>query len=332
MTLFLCRLFHRDRPFEEIDARLVGEGEITVGRDPSADWRLNDPDGTLSRIHCTLAVEGGRLLLRDRSTNGAFLDSGERAPEGQAVELRVRDSIRLGALTILISEPPEPLTPVVETTIHPTPATVAIAPAADWVDGPAARPAHRDTSLIEAFCDGARLDASSFSSEDPAELMRRIGAIYQQTVLGLSALMADRARSKAEYELERTTINAADNNPFKWAPTRKLAQDLLRKSDNGFLTDAAAVRASFEDLGEHLGALADGASAAVAATANALNPGAIEAEAKAQTSMLRNKTTVCWEIHVRRHADLTAADGGLPPLAKRAFGDAYLRSLAGSRR
>ena len=101
--MFLCRLVHRDQPFQEIDARLVGEGEITVGRDPSADWRLADPDGTLSRIHCTLAVENGRLLLRDRSTNGTFLDSGERAPEGQAVELRVRDSIRLGALTILLT-------------------------------------------------------------------------------------------------------------------------------------------------------------------------------------------------------------------------------------
>jgi predicted component of type VI protein secretion system len=330
--MFLCRLVHRDQPFQEIDARLVGEGEITVGRDPSADWRLNDPDGTLSRIHCTLAVENGRLLLRDRSTNGTFLDSGERAPEGQAVELRVRDSIRLGALTILVGDPPETPASAVENVVQLAPAAPAITPAADWADGPAARPAHRDTSLIEAFCEGARLDASSFSSEDPAELMRRIGAIYQQTVLGLSALMADRARSKAEYELERTTINAADNNPFKWAPTRKLAQDLLRKSDNGFLSDAAAVRASFEDLGEHLGALADGASAAVAAMVNALDPSAIEAEAKAQTSMLRNKTAVCWDIHARRHADLTAADGGLPPLAKRAFGDAYLRSLAGSRR
>jgi predicted component of type VI protein secretion system len=330
--MFFCRLFHRDQPFEQIDARLIGEGEITVGRDPSADWRLNDPDGTLSRIHCTLAVEDGRLLLRDRSTNGTFLEGGQRAPEGQAVELQVRNSIRLGALTILVSDPPETPAPAAAASLHPTPPGPTIAPAADWIDGPAARPAHRDTSLIEAFCEGARLDASSFSSEDPAELMRRIGAIYQQTVLGLSALMADRARSKAEYELERTTISAADNNPFKWAPTRKLAQDLLRKSDNGFLTDAAAVRASFEDLGGHLGALSDATKAALAATANAFAPESIEAEAKPQTTMLRNKTTVCWDIHARRHADLTGAGGGLDPLVKRAFGDAYLRSLAESRR
>ena len=330
--MFFCRLFHRDQPFEEIDARLIGEGEITVGRDPSADWRLTDTDGTLSRIHCTLAVEGGRLLLRDRSTNGTFLEGGERAPEGQAVELRVRNSIRLGALTILVSDPPQAQGPAAENVVQLTPASAAIAPAADWIDGPAARPAHRDTSLIEAFCEGARLEASSFSSEDPAELMRRIGAIYQQTVLGLSALMADRARSKAEYELERTTINAADNNPFKWAPTRKLAQDLLRKNDNGFLTDAAAVRASFEDLGGHLGALSDATKAAVAATVDALSPEVIEAEAKPQISMLRNKATVAWDIHARRHADLTAADGELPALAKRAFGDAYLSSLARSRR
>lgn len=329
--MFFCRLFHRDQPFEQIDARFIGEGEITVGRDPSADWRLHDPDGALSRIHCTLSVENGKLLLRDRSTNGTWLE-GERAPRDEAVELQVRNSIRLGALTILVSPPPQPQADVVETTIHPTSAAPVVEPAADWLDGPAARPAHRDTSLIEAFCEGAKLDTSALSSEDPAELMKRIGAIYQQTVLGLSALMADRARLKAEYELERTTISAADNNPFKWAPTRKLGQDLLRPSDNGFLTDAAAVRASFQDLGDHLGALSDATSAAVVAAADAFAPQAIEDEARSQATMLRNKVAVCWDIHTRRHAEMTALDGGLPSTVRRAFGDAYLRKLSGSRR
>ncbi len=330
--MFFCRLFHRDQPFEQIDARFLGEGQITVGRDPDADWRLHDPDGTLSRIHCTLSVENGRLLLRDRSTNGTFLDDGTRAPGGEAVELQVRNSIRLGALTILVSRPPQAQTPVPEATIHPAPATPTIAPAKEWVDGPPARTPHRDTSLIEAFCEGARLDASALSSEDPAELMMRIGAIYQQTVLGLAALMADRARMKAEYELERTTIGAADNNPFKWSPTRKLAQDLLRKSENGFLSDAAAVRASFQDLGNHLTALAAGDEAAVAAAGAAFAPETIEADAKSPSTMLRNRASVCWEAHTRRHAAMTAPGGGLDAVAKRSFGDAYLRSLAAASR
>ena len=54
--MYICRLFHKDQPFEQIDARIIAEGQITIGRDPDADWILTDADGTLSRLHCTLAV------------------------------------------------------------------------------------------------------------------------------------------------------------------------------------------------------------------------------------------------------------------------------------
>jgi predicted component of type VI protein secretion system len=319
--MFYCRLFHRDHPFEQIDARLIEGGKITVGRDPAADWRLDDADGTLSRIHCTLALENGRLTLRDHSTNGTYLEDGRRPAPDEDVELVERSSFRLGAHTILVTAPPQ-AQPAVEETLP-------IGPAADWTDALPVRAPHRDASLIEAFCRGAGLDASALSSEDPVELMERIGAIYQQTVLGLSALMAERARAKGEYELERTTIRAAQNNPFKWAPSRKLAQDLLRTAQDGFLSDARAVRASFEDLGGHLTALSAGTQAAVAATAEALAPETVEAEAKEQASLLRNRAAICWELHSRRHAALTQA-GGFEVLAKRAFAEAYLRSLPDS--
>lgn len=312
--MFYCRLFRRDQPFEQIDARLIGEGSVTLGRDPSADWRLDDADGALSRLHCTLAVAGGRLTLRDHSTNGTFLEDGRRPAPDEAVELAVRSTFTLGALTVLVSTPPEA-----------APATIA--PAADWRDAlPVARP-HRDGSLIEAFCLGAGLDASALSSEDPEDLMERVGAIYRQTVLGLSALMAERARAKEAFELERTTIGAAENNPFKWTPSRKLAQDLLRRSQHGFLSDAAAVRASFEDLGGHLAALAEGTDAAIAATASALSPDAIEAEAKGQPALLRNRGAICWDLHLKRHEALTTS-GGVRSAAHRAFAEAYLGRLA----
>ncbi len=317
--MFYCRLFHRDQPFEQIDARLIEAGTITVGRDPAADWRLDDADGTLSRIHCTLALENGRLTLRDHSTNGTYLEDGRRPAPDEDVELKLRSSFTLGAHTILVTAPP-PAQDDVELTLP-------IAPAADWADAMPSRAPHRDASLIEAFCRGAGLDASALSSEDPVELMERAGAIYQQTVLGLSALMAERTRAKSDYELERTTIRAAQNNPFKWAPSRKLAQDLLRTAQDGFLSDARAVRASFEDLGGHLTALNAGTRAAVAATADVLAPEAIEAEAKAQAGLLRNRAAICWDLHSRRHAALAQA-GGFEGLAKRAFAEAYLRSLS----
>ncbi len=325
--MYICRLFHRDRPFEQIEARLIAHGRLTIGRDPSVDWPLGEADGALSRLHCTLAVEGERLLMTDHSTNGVYLDNGDRAPKEVAVALEAHQSIRLGPLIILV-EPLDQETKNGDSTMISSPPMFEDVPRVpdDWSDGPAARPPHRDKSLLEAFCNGAKLDASAFSAEDPAELMRRVGAIYQQTVLGLATLMAERARVKQAYQLEGTTLGASDNNPFKWSPTRRLAQDLLCAVDGAFLSDAEAVRASFQDLSNHLGAVAQGANAVNAMVMETLAPSVIESEAKAHASLMRSRSTVCWDIHNRRHTALNAKAGGQESPVTRAFGEAYRRA------
>jgi len=319
--MYIFRLFHRDHPHEQIGSRLFDEGALTIGRDPGADWSLEDVDGVLSRIHCSLVLENGRLLLRDSSSNGTYLNTGQRAPKDQPVALAKGDIIRLGALSILVDQP---LAEAAEISAAPLP-TAATAVPTDWTDAGVERPAHRDASLIEAFCDGAKLDASALSGEDPAELMRRVGAIYQQTILGLATLMAERTRLKSEHQLERTTVGAINNNPFKWAATRRVAQDLLCKHDSGFLSDAEAVRASFEDLGQHLAAVATGASAATNAVLRALDPSTIDAEARRDGFSLRSPAAARWELYHRRYAALMSQDlhaGG--PIA-RAFADGYNR-------
>ena len=327
--MYVCRLFTQDRPFEQVEARFLDQGALVIGRDPAhADWVLPDLDGTLSRVHCVLSVTDGRLLLEDRSTNGVFLPDGKRVTGDHPVELAAGSAIRLGALSILIEEPePTALAPAatgrgLELTRVRTP----VAP--DWTDAdaPAARPPHRDASLLEAFCEGAGLDASALSAEDAGEVMRRAGAVYRQTVLGLSALMADRARTKADHQLNRTTIGARDNNPFKWTPSRRVAQDLLLGHGAGFLSDAEAVRASFEDLGRHLAGVAAGADAATALALDRLSPESVDAEARRETSLLRRGPAVAWEVLGRRFRELT--EGGT---LRRAFGEAYGRADAAER-
>jgi predicted component of type VI protein secretion system len=213
-AMFICRLFHQDQPFEQMEARLLSEGEMTIGRDPAADWTLTDSDGTLSRIHCILALKDGQILLRDQSTNGTYLEGGDRAPRDHAVALKPGQCVRLGALSILVDRADQDgVASPSATTLHGALSAPHPLVPPDWTDEAPVRPAHRDTSLIEAFCEGARIDASELSSEDPAELMKRIGAIYQQTVLGLATLMAERTRMKRELELNRTTIGRATTTP-----------------------------------------------------------------------------------------------------------------------
>lgn len=326
--MFICRLFHRDQPFEQIEARLIGEGKTTAGRDPGADWMLPDPEGVLSRIHLTLAVEAGRLFVCDHSTNGTYLPNGERAPAEQPREIFNRDALRLGPLTLLVDEAVQS-----ENDGATSRTTILTPPANDANEGPMAEQAssaHRDGSLIEAFCEGAGLDASALSSQDPAELMRRIGHIYHQTVLGLSMLMAERARLKGHLDLDRTTISAVENNPFKWTPTRKLAEDLLCGDAAGFLSDAEAVKACFTDLSHHMAAMAEGAEAAASLAMQTLAPDSIDAEAKSQGSLLRSRQAVCWDIFMRRYEALSAGDTA-PGALKQAFGETYRHAAPNGR-
>jgi predicted component of type VI protein secretion system len=329
--MFVCRLFHRSRPFEQVDARIVADGAVSIGRDPGADWSLDDPDKLLSRIHCTLSVDGGRLLLRDSSTNGTFLGNGERAPRDVPIPVEPRETLRLGDLTILVDLPPEaePGETMDRTAIRlpigSTPIDLPDALSGD--DDTAPSGGTRATPLLQAFCEGAGLDVSHLSSEDPVELMRRLGGIYQQTVIGLAALVAERTRLKAENQIDRTTIGAIDNNPFKWARTRRLARELLGDRHDGFLTGADAVRASFEDLARHSAGTAAGADAAIRAILDALDPRAIEDDVAAQGFSLKGRGALSWEIHNRRYAALIDKDAGdSPPV--RAFRDAYAAATA----
>jgi predicted component of type VI protein secretion system len=321
--MFICRLFHRDRPFEQIEARLLADGATTVGRDPNADWPLPDPEATLSRLHCTLTVENDRLFLRDTSTNGTLVE-GEPVVRDTTVELRSRQSLHLGSLIIVVDKPSQGDAVGAATTLHAG-LEIGRTPVPDrWIDGAQAPVAHRDGPLIEAFCEGAGLDVSGLSGEEPHELMRRVGAIYQQTVLGLATLMSDRARVKSQADLDRTTIAASANNPIKWTPSRKLGQALLSGNQPGFMAGEDAVRASFEDLGRHMAALAEGANAAANLTARTLAPDTIDAEAREQASLLRSLHVLRWETYLRRYNDLVAGDGD--NALRRAFIEAYARS------
>jgi predicted component of type VI protein secretion system len=325
--MFVCRLFHRDRPFEQVEARLLSDGAITVGRDPGADWPLPDPDIALSRHHCTLSVEEDRLFLRDTSTNGTLVD-GAAITRDTPVELRSRQTIGLGALIIVIDQPAADEVVGAATTILGG-LEIGHTPVLEqWTDGAQPSTSYSEDSLLDAFCEGAGLDVSALSGEEPYQVMRRAGAIYKQAILGLAALMSDRAHMKSQTDLERTTIAAASNNPIKWTPSRRLGQALLSPPSTGFLGGEDAVRAAFGDLGRHMTGLAEGANAAANFTVASLAPDAVEAEAREQRGLLRNHQTLRWDAYVKRYNTLVA-NGGDNAL-RRIFVETYVRAVEDS--
>ena len=321
--MYMLQLFDRDDAAEPVDVRLLGDGTLKIGRDAGADWSIADPDLALSRRHCELTAGPDGLLLKALGSNGVFdAATGARMPEATEVAVRVPGALRMGRFRLVATRAALPEVPhdTGRTMISTAPMGLATAVVTDWAEPAPAAPTVSG-SLLEAFCQGAGLDASLLSSEPPEEIMRRAGAVYRQMVLGVGDLMAERDRARGRYQLTRTTIGGADNNPFKWAPSRRLAIDLLLTGSSGFLSGPAALQASFRDLKRHLVATFAGLQGSLRAAIERFDPESLET---GRATLLKSRAAVQMEEVAARHADLVAqVDGHVAGSLDRAFVKAY---------
>lgn len=340
--MITLRLFHSNNPFRQIEERTLQDGELVVGRDHAAQWPIADPDCEVSRQHCVIKLKDGRIIVRDTSSNGVYLGPDRRrTPREQPVEVAANETIHIGQFMIVMEPaaandagPGEALDAPFHKPILQDVAVSAnsFAVPSQWkneTSAPEAMSAARplsDAALLDAFCAGAKLDASSFAGEDPAEVLRRAGAVYQQVIVGLGDLMSERTSLKSAFAMDRTTVAAADNNPFKWAPAERLAIDMLRTRHDGFLTGPAALKASFEDLKKHVICLMAGSRAAVSATLDALNPDAVSEQAG--SSLFMTKSEACWRQVQTLHASLASeARENADSAINRAFRQGYEQQL-----
>lgn len=314
--MFMLQLFDAANDLHPVDARLIREGLMRIGRDAGCDWPIADPDCELSRAHCELSVFADALHLRATGANGVYDDAtGDRFPDATEVAVPVPTTIRFGQFRLKVTRAPhaEDVIDVSRTMVLTPPLGLSTAVPDDWSDA-VSPPARGGESLLEAFCDGAGLDASMLSSEDPAEIMRRAGAVYRQMVLGIGDLMSERDRARGQYKLSRTTISDVNNNPFKWAPTQRLAIDLLLAGGGSFLSGPAALQASFRDIKRHLIATFAGLHGSLRVAIATFDPVALDAEAAGRANLLKGKAVCQTEEVAKRHADLARqldeADGG----------------------
>jgi predicted component of type VI protein secretion system len=324
--MYMLQLFDVADETQPIDARLMRDGSIRIGRDSSADWSIADPDCELSRAHCELAVVNNELTLRALGTNGVFDDAtGTRFPDAIVVPMVIPSTLRLGRFRLKASRDPlgDPLIDVARTMVLTPPLGSSTAVPQDWSDASAAL-SPGNGSLLEAFCEGAGLDASLLSSEEPTEIMRRAGAVYRQMVLGIGDLMAERDRARGQYKMSRTTIGGSNNNPFKWAPTQRLAIDLLLAGSGNFLSGPAALQSSFRDIKRHLIATFAGLHGSLRAAIATFDPAGVDSAVGDRASFLKSRTALRGEEIAARHADLVRQlDEGEGGSLERAFVTAY---------
>lgn len=330
--MYLLRLFHRVDPAQPVAAHMLGEGTTSVGRDPASDWAIPDPECAISRRHLQLICENGALMLRPLGSNGVFHgETGERLADNVDVPVMLGDAVDFGNYRMVIDSPPFATrsgASFERTMVFAAPFGRNTEVGTDWADGEPRPGTCDDGSMLEAFCEGAKLDVSALSGEEPAEIMRRAGEIYRQMVLGLGDLVSQRSSAKADLSMDRTTIGAEGNNSFKWAPGRRLAIDLLLGREAGFLPGPEAIKASFEDVKKHmLGTLA-GFDAAMRAVLDLASPTSIAGQVDGQSGFLKSRPALCWAEYEKAHGQLLAEleerrDG---PVNK-AFVTAYQREM-----
>lgn len=76
----------------------------TIGRAPDNDWVLPDPDRYLSAHHAVIDYQDGAYFLRDKSTNGVFVNDADQ-PVGKGAPIRLYDGDRMqmGQYKFLVS-------------------------------------------------------------------------------------------------------------------------------------------------------------------------------------------------------------------------------------
>jgi predicted component of type VI protein secretion system len=306
--MYKLQLFKTAEPTELIDARLFAAGSLTIGRDPRANWSIDDPQCALSRWHCEFFARPDGLAASATGANGVFFhESRERLPVGVETLLPLPCSLELGGFRLVASVAPfdgREIDANMTMVLTPPVGNSAEVPS-EWIDG-ATLPEMANGSLLEAFCQGAGLDSSLLSSEEPDEIMRRAGAIYRQMVLGIGDLMVERNRARGQYEMSRTTIGGKGNNPFKWAPTQRLALDLLLSGPSSFLTGPAAVQSSFRDIKRHLIASFAGLQGCLRAAIETFSPIELDQAVPEKGSFFKNRADFQIDEVKRRQQDLVA--------------------------
>ena len=177
--MYMLQLFDVDDAVQPIDARLFATGNLTIGRDAAADWSIADPNCEVSRNHCELRISDKGLSLHVSGANGVYDDfSDARYPDDAEFVLSLPATLRLGRFRIVIAPAPLAASPsgaADRTMVLTPPLGTSTDVPSEW-DEPTNQSTPASGTRLEAFCQGAQLDASLLSSEDPDEIMRRAGA------------------------------------------------------------------------------------------------------------------------------------------------------------
>jgi type VI secretion system FHA domain protein len=103
MTLNLTVISYAGRKPASPLAVSFGDRGGIIGREPSCDWVLEDPNGHVSKRHGRIEYVSGQYRIKDTSTNGIFLgNGGKRLGFGVSAVLKDGDLLHIGGYDIVV--------------------------------------------------------------------------------------------------------------------------------------------------------------------------------------------------------------------------------------
>ncbi|MGH1373708.1 MAG: type VI secretion system-associated FHA domain protein TagH [Cellvibrionaceae bacterium] len=149
------------------------------------------------------------------------------------------------------------------------------------------------------------LGLGDFPEQQLTQLVPEASAIISETVTRLIDLLRARSSIKNELRVQRTMIQATDNNPLKFSASADEALRIMFSPGNqAYLRPNEAVKDSFDDLSDHQVAVLSGMRAAYDAMLKHFNPDKLDRRFKNSNSMLSNKKAKNWEDFQDYYASL----------------------------
>jgi predicted component of type VI protein secretion system len=303
----------------------------TIGRAPSNDLVLADPECLVSRTHAHVKYGEGQWRLENFGTNSIHVNE-EKVPHGCAKTIAEGDNLRIGPYVLKVEKPapvdqelendrlvvPEdpftepgdhhdahgavestaPLDFDVSTVIPTEPAEVyACAKTA-----PAFGASDQENALLAALTRGLGLEELLGSPGLTPELMERLGELLREATQGTVDLLAACARIQREVRAKQTVFSLTGNNPLKLSggDAGVALAHVLGPQTRGWLSPGQAMRDAFADLRSHELALVAGVRASLAGLLERLDPQAFEArlaQSKVETLLPGGRRARAWELY-----------------------------------
>lgn len=127
--------------------KTLEQGSLVVGRSPTADWTLPDPERLISKTHCRIDRDFSGFVVTDTSTNGVHVNE-EPVGFGLPRLLANGDVLRLGDAVVLVRIDDTVVAPTPPAATSPAAAAPVAKPLPEGPFGIAAKPAPKAESPV----------------------------------------------------------------------------------------------------------------------------------------------------------------------------------------